>query len=144
VIRWAGRAVAAWAKPRADLIVENLCLRQQLIVLQHRAPRPRLRCRLDFADPQGLDVAREQDAVDRIAVAQQVARGRLPGERLHELLDRPLGRGSGGHVAMDHALSVFSSMGPRLFRSMGPRPGGRSSTTMSEISSPSTSSRFPP
>jgi hypothetical protein len=43
VIRWAGRAIAAWAKPRADLIVENLCLRQQLIVLPRRAPRPRLR-----------------------------------------------------------------------------------------------------
>ena len=43
MIRWAGRAIAAWAKPRADLIVENLCLRQQLIVLQRRAPRPRLR-----------------------------------------------------------------------------------------------------
>jgi hypothetical protein len=34
---------AAWAKPRAGLIVENLCLRQQLIVLQRRLPRPRLR-----------------------------------------------------------------------------------------------------
>jgi hypothetical protein len=43
MIRWAGRAIAAWAKPRADLIVENLCLRQQLIVLQRRVPRPRLR-----------------------------------------------------------------------------------------------------
>jgi hypothetical protein len=31
MIRWAGRAIAGWAKPRADLIVENLCLRQQLI-----------------------------------------------------------------------------------------------------------------
>ena len=30
MIRWAGRAIAAWAKHRADLIVENLCLRQQL------------------------------------------------------------------------------------------------------------------
>jgi hypothetical protein len=40
MIRWAGRATAAWTKPRADLIVENLCLRQQLIVLQRRAPRP--------------------------------------------------------------------------------------------------------
>jgi hypothetical protein len=43
MIRWAGRTIAAWAKPRADLIVENLCLRQQLIVLQRRVPRPRLR-----------------------------------------------------------------------------------------------------
>jgi hypothetical protein len=43
MIRWAGRAIATWVKPRADLIAENLCLRQQLIVLQRRAPRPRLR-----------------------------------------------------------------------------------------------------
>jgi hypothetical protein len=43
MIRWAGRAIAAWTKPRTDLIVENLCLRQQLIVRQRRAPRPRLR-----------------------------------------------------------------------------------------------------
>ena len=43
MIRWAGRAIAVWAKPRAGLIVENLCLRQQLIVLQRRVPRPRLR-----------------------------------------------------------------------------------------------------
>ena len=44
MIRWAGRATAAWARPRADLVIaENLCLRQQLIVLQRRAPRPRLR-----------------------------------------------------------------------------------------------------
>ena len=43
MIRWAGRAIAAWTKPRTDLIVENLCLRQQLIVLQRRVPRPRLR-----------------------------------------------------------------------------------------------------
>ena len=43
MIRWAGKAIAAWAKPRTDLIVENLCLRQQLIVLQRRVPRPRLR-----------------------------------------------------------------------------------------------------
>src|SRR5262249_35093476 len=43
VIRWAGRAIAAWFTFRADLIAENLCLRQQLIVLQRRMPRPRLR-----------------------------------------------------------------------------------------------------
>ena len=43
MIRWAGRAVAAGFTSRADLIAENLCLRQQLIVLQRRTPRPRLR-----------------------------------------------------------------------------------------------------
>ena len=40
MIRWTGKAIAAWIKPRTDLIVENLCLRQQLIVLQRRTPRP--------------------------------------------------------------------------------------------------------
>jgi transposase InsO family protein len=43
MIGWAGRAIAAWFTSRADLIAENLCLRQQLIVLQRRTPRPRLR-----------------------------------------------------------------------------------------------------
>ena len=45
---------------------------------------------LDFADPQGVNSAGEPDPVDRIAVAQQVARRGLPGERLHELLGRPV------------------------------------------------------
>jgi hypothetical protein len=35
-------AFAAIFKPRALLIAENLCLRQQLLVLQRRHPRPRL------------------------------------------------------------------------------------------------------
>jgi hypothetical protein len=43
MIRWAGRAIAAWFTSRADLIAENLCLRQQLLVLQRRTPRPKLR-----------------------------------------------------------------------------------------------------
>jgi putative transposase len=43
VIRLAGRAIAAWFTSRADLIAENLCLRQQLIVLHRRTPRPSLR-----------------------------------------------------------------------------------------------------
>jgi hypothetical protein len=38
-----GESDRGWPKPRADLIAENLCLRQQLIVLQRRTPRPRLR-----------------------------------------------------------------------------------------------------
>jgi hypothetical protein len=35
-------AVAAAVQPKALLIVDNLCLRQQLLVLQRRMPRPRL------------------------------------------------------------------------------------------------------
>jgi hypothetical protein len=35
-------AITALLKPKALLVAENLCLRQQLIVLQRRRPRPRL------------------------------------------------------------------------------------------------------
>ena len=66
----------------------------------------RPRRRLDFVDPHGLDSAREHDPVDRIAVAQEVSRGGLPGERLHELLGRPLGRGGVGDVDVDDASPV--------------------------------------
>jgi hypothetical protein len=66
----------------------------------------RPRRRLDFPDSQGLDAAREHDPVDRIAVAQEVARGRLQGAGLHELLRRPLGRGGVGHVDVEDASPV--------------------------------------
>jgi transposase InsO family protein len=42
VIRWMACAIAALLKPKALLVAENVCLRQQLIVLQRRQPRPRL------------------------------------------------------------------------------------------------------
>ncbi len=42
MIRWVGLAIGAFFKPKARLIAENLCLRQQLLVLQRRHPRPRL------------------------------------------------------------------------------------------------------
>ena len=43
MVRWAVRAIAAFFKPKASLVAENLCLRQQLLVLQRRHARPRLR-----------------------------------------------------------------------------------------------------
>jgi hypothetical protein len=42
VFRFLASAIAAIFRPRALLIAENLCLRQQLLVLQRRHPRPRL------------------------------------------------------------------------------------------------------
>jgi hypothetical protein len=42
VFRFLVLAFAAIFRPRALLIAENLCLRQQLLVLQRRHPRPRL------------------------------------------------------------------------------------------------------
>ena len=43
MIRWAARAFTEFFKLRASLVAENFCLRQQLLVLQRRHPRPRLR-----------------------------------------------------------------------------------------------------
>src|SRR5215469_6134243 len=42
VLRLLVLAIAATFRPKALLIAENLCLRQQLVVLQRRHPRPRL------------------------------------------------------------------------------------------------------
>jgi hypothetical protein len=42
VLRLLVLAIAAIFKPKALLIAENLCPRQQLVVLQRRHPRPRL------------------------------------------------------------------------------------------------------
>ena len=36
-------AIAAAIRPKVLLITDNLCLRQQLVVLQRRNPRPRLK-----------------------------------------------------------------------------------------------------
>jgi transposase InsO family protein len=42
VIRWLLRVILACVKSRAQLIAENLCLRQQLVVLKRRQQRPTL------------------------------------------------------------------------------------------------------
>jgi hypothetical protein len=42
VYHWVARAIAGFFGSRASLVAENLCLRQQLLVLQRRHPRPRL------------------------------------------------------------------------------------------------------
>jgi hypothetical protein len=42
VYQWVARAIAGFFGSRASLVAENLCLRQQLRVLQRRRPRPRL------------------------------------------------------------------------------------------------------
>jgi transposase InsO family protein len=43
VVRFLVWAISAAFRPRVVLIAENLCLRQQLLVLQRRHPQPRLR-----------------------------------------------------------------------------------------------------
>ena len=39
---WAVRAIAAFFKPKAYLVAENLCLRQQLVVMRRKRPRLQL------------------------------------------------------------------------------------------------------
>lgn len=43
MVRWAAWAIAAFLKPKTLLVAENLCLRQQLLVLQRPHPRSRLK-----------------------------------------------------------------------------------------------------
>ena len=43
MIRWFAPAMAAYFKLKARLIAENLCLRQQLVVLKRHQHRPSLR-----------------------------------------------------------------------------------------------------
>ncbi|NKB48599.1 MAG: transposase [Alphaproteobacteria bacterium] len=42
MVFWVVRAIVAFFRPKASLVAENLCLRQQLLVLQRRRSRPRL------------------------------------------------------------------------------------------------------
>ena len=42
MICWVAWAIVGLLKPKALLVAENMCLRQQLVVLLRRQPRPRL------------------------------------------------------------------------------------------------------
>jgi hypothetical protein len=46
--------------------------------------------------------------VDRIAVTDQVARGRIKGKRFHHLLRRPLSCGMLGHVEVDDLAAIMA------------------------------------
>jgi hypothetical protein len=61
VIQWIGWAIAALLKPKALLVAENLCLRQQLVVLQRRQPRPQ------FASCRSAILGRGEAMVSRLA-----------------------------------------------------------------------------
>src|SRR5260370_18472426 len=43
VLRWIVWGIVACFRSRASLVMENVCLRQQLLVLRRRQPRPRIR-----------------------------------------------------------------------------------------------------
>jgi hypothetical protein len=43
MLRWLLWVIAAAIRPKMLLVSDNLCLRQQLLVLKRRKPRPRLK-----------------------------------------------------------------------------------------------------
>jgi hypothetical protein len=43
VLRWLGWGIVACFRLQASLVMENVCLRQQLLVVRRRQPRPRIR-----------------------------------------------------------------------------------------------------
>ena len=108
MFRWAARALAEFFKSRASLVAENRCLRQQLLVLQRRHPRPRLTdvdwrfwilARRRFSGwrrslcSDGRQVhasAAWAKAVSRVAHLSQTARWRNLGLRLHRRADDSL------------------------------------------------------
>jgi hypothetical protein len=59
--------------------------------------------RPDFADSHAFHPTRELDAVDPVAVAQEISRGSLPGEGFYKLPSRPLGGGGVSDVDVDDA-----------------------------------------
>src|ERR1700758_499596 len=61
-----------------------------------------------FLDAHVSHLSPEGIAEDSIAVAQQVARGLVEGERFSQLLSRPLRGGVGGHIAVENAPAVMS------------------------------------
>ena len=61
---------------------------------------------LHLLDAQRLGSAGERDAVDRIAVAEELLRRGVPRERLDKLLGGPLGRGGVGDVDVEDASAV--------------------------------------
>ena len=60
-----------------------------------------------FVDTHVSHLFPEAIAKDSIAVAQQVARKLVKGERFSQLLSRPLRGGVGGHIAVDNAAPVM-------------------------------------
>jgi hypothetical protein len=66
----------------------------------------RVRCDLDLFDAKAGDALSKRGPVEAIAVAQQVARGRVFRKCLDDLLGGPLGAGFGSHVPMHHPASV--------------------------------------
>src|SRR5438309_5840799 len=68
-------------------------------------PRALRRCE-DFTDAQALHALPEHVTVDRVAIAEEVGRGGVVREGIHELLGRPGGGGMLGDIEVEDAPAV--------------------------------------
>jgi hypothetical protein len=65
-----------------------------------------LRRREDFSDPQALHALPEHVTVDRVAIAEEVGRGGVVWEGVHDLLGRPGSGGMLGDIDVEDAAAV--------------------------------------
>jgi hypothetical protein len=156
-----------------QLALENLALRQQLVVYQRTLPRPKLRtvdrllwvglARVWTSWRQALVIVSPDTVLrwqrrrfcqywsrrsnrprgGRPSVSAEIAALVRKMAAANPLWGAPRIHGELLKLGIDVSERTVSRLMPKR-RTRHPKPGGRSSTTMSEISSPSTSSRFPP
>ena len=67
-----------------------------------------VRGREDFTDAHALHALSEHVTVDRVAIAEEIGRGGVVREGVHDLLGGPVGGGMLGHVEMDDPSAVVS------------------------------------
>jgi hypothetical protein len=67
-----------------------------------------VRCCEDLGDPDSLETVPERAAVDRVAVAEQVGRGRVVRKSVDDLLRCPRGSRGLGHVEVDDTPAIVS------------------------------------
>ena len=67
-----------------------------------------LRCRQDFTDTQALQALPEHMTVDRVAIAEEIGRGGVVWEGVHDLLGHPGAGGMLGDIEVEDASAVVS------------------------------------
>jgi hypothetical protein len=65
-----------------------------------------LRCREDFTVPHARHALLEHVTVDRVAIAEEIGRGGVVREGVHDLLGRPSGGGMLGDIEVEDAAAV--------------------------------------
>jgi len=66
------------------------------------------RCREYFSDAHAADLSPKHVATDGVPIAKQVARSRIPGECLKDLICGPFSSRMGRYIEMQHASAIVS------------------------------------